>query len=131
MRMAAWCALLLALGCESSKPAGGTGADPSGTAQVPQVKISDQRGVKRGGDAGSRDNQILPGLGGETDGREVDAGVGFRAEAKKGCSDTPCIGANCARLCTQWTNENPPKTPDLRTKVYLGCLGMCLPEADP
>jgi len=122
--------LLVAGACQSPKPEGEAGAsasvEPSAAPRNLRASASDQRRLRLDASA-----QVLP-SGGETDGREIDAGVGFRAEAKKGCSDTKCTGDNCARLCAKWTAENPPSaaTGDVRSKVYLSCLGTCLTETD-
>lgn len=120
----------VALACQSPKPEGEAGpapsSAPSAQPSVPRVYARDQRGVKSQG-AGSG---VLPGVAGETDGREIAAGKSFHAEAKKGCADTQCVGNNCAKVCAKWTSDNPPSSPDLRNKVYLGCLGSCLTEVD-
>lgn len=123
-----WFSLCLpaALACQSPKAESEAGALPSEKPAVPRINVADQKGTKRG----TSTSGVLPGVAGETDGREVDAGVGFRAEAKKGCADTQCVGNNCAKLCAKWTNDNPPSSGDLRNKVYLSCLGTCLTEVD-
>lgn len=123
-----WLALCLpaVVACQSPKSETEAGAAPSDKPSVPRINVADQKGAKRGSSAAG----VLPGVAGETDGREVDAGVSFRAEAKKGCGDTQCVGNNCARLCSKWTNDNPPSNGDLKNKVYLSCLGTCLMEVD-
>lgn len=124
-------ALLLALsllGCETTKaPPADSVPAASEKPRVPSVSQADQRKLKR-----DKSEQVLPNVGSPTDGRETEAGLGFRAEAAKGCSDRKCVGDNCSKLCAKWMKDGaPPSTAaDMLNKLYLSCLGSCLREDD-
>lgn len=137
-RCALFATALALVACPSPKPEQEAGAEPaalpSSKPSVPVISMSDQRGLKRGPSVGASDpaagGGVLPSRPGATDGSEIDAGVGFREEARKGCSDQKCVGDACTRLCAAWTNQNPPKADDVKNKAYFGCIGSCLQEVD-
>jgi hypothetical protein len=126
MRNAWLFAILLLTACRSDPPAPAPAETAAPVQSAPAKPIvhslrkSDQKLARQG--PGSDDSRGVP---------TVDAGVGFRDQARTGCSDQKCIGANCTRLCSKWVADNPPPPGEDRNRVYFGCIGTCLTEPRP
>jgi hypothetical protein len=134
--MRAWlsvCALVVVTGCaKCADDRGEATPPPSAAPKVPYIKMSEQRRLRTGLDAGilgQRDK--LPDAGDKRralTSEAIAAGNKLHPSAVELCKDDDCKMKRCTALCAQWFRERMADASITLTdnQHYFSCIGACV-----